>query len=221
MRKRSGTPQTNSSGFVPMADMLSNTVGIMIFILAFTVLQTGGVLIPKRLPMERKTDQRPAFYVCWNQRLIPLDAGLSESLFNGLDKPTYHTVGEWISKFNKSRAEDQFFTVLPKGEVLYDRNYFQSRAELILVAEYQPKENIGDTFESVEQGNSLFDKDLQNMSTSEKFVYFLVYPCSIDLFRKVREYTTVRHGFSTGWNPVSTGEPIRFSLNGGTEPRPD
>ena len=141
MRKRAGTPQTNSSGFVPMADMLSNTVGIMIFILAFTVLQTGGVLIPKRLPMERKTDQQPTFYVCWNQRLIPLDIDLSESLYNGLDKPTYHTVGEWVRKFNQSWAEDQYFTVFPKGEVLYDRNYFQSHAELILTAEFKPKEN--------------------------------------------------------------------------------
>ena len=215
MRKKSGTLQTNSAGFVPMADMLSNTVGIMIFILAFTVLETGSVLIQKRLPMERNTDQKPAFYVCMNQRLIPLDTGISDSLFNGLDRPTYHTVREWVGKFNKSRAEDQFFSVLPKGEVLYDRNYLQNRADLILTAEYQPKENIGDTIETVAQEDSLFDKSIQHLSNSGRFVYFLVYPCSIDLFRKAREYASVRYDLATGWNPVTAGEPIRFSLNGG------
>lgn len=215
MRQRSGTPLTNSSGLVPMADMLSNTVGIMLFILAFTVLQTGGVLIPKRLPMEQKTDERPLYYVCWEQRLMPLDTDLSANLSEGLGKPTYNTVEEWVAKFNKARAEDQFFSVLPDGEARFKRGAFESSVRLVLSVEYTPKDNVGDTIETLDRGGSLFDKHLRSLPKNERFVYFFVYPGSIDLFRKAREYAEVRYGIGSGWGPVSVGKPIRFNLGGG------
>ena len=200
-----------------MADMLSNTIGIMLFILAFTILQTGGVLIPKRLPMERKIGERhPVYYVCWEQRLIPLDSTLAYKLSEGLSKPTYYNAKEWVDKFNRACIENEFFTILPEGEALFNRGTFENRVRLVLTALYKPKSDVGDTIDALNLGNSFFDKHLHDLQKSESFLYFMVYPDNIDLFRKAREYAKINYGFSCGWGPVSEGEPIRFNLSGGS-----
>ena len=197
-----------------MADMLSNTVGIMLFILAFTVLQTGGILIPKRLPMERQTTEVPVYYVCWNQRLLPLDDNLSDKLLEGLGKPSYSTASDWVEEFNQSRVEDDFFEVLPNGEAKYTRGAFQNTVQLNLVAEFKPKESAGDVIENLDRGVSLFDSRLRDLSNSDQFIYFIVYPDSIDLFRAARDYAEIRYGMGAGWGPVSADEPIRFNISG-------
>jgi hypothetical protein len=53
--------------------MLTNTVGIVLFILIFTVLTAGGVLVAKRFPVEQPTNRKPLFYFCSGGRVLPLD----------------------------------------------------------------------------------------------------------------------------------------------------
>jgi len=223
MRRRQGNPPTNMSGLVPLADMLSNTVGIMLFILAFTVLQTGGVLIPKRLPMERKDkDRKPVFFVCCNERLLPLDGDLSDKLSEGLGDPTYETAESWVARFNRARAEDDFFTVEPNGEARFNRGAFESSVRLALTASYRPKPNAGDTRDGLKTAGSLFDIRISTLSKEDRFCYFLVYPDSVELFREARDYAESKFGISSGWSPAIAGEPIKFNLRGGgggIEPR--
>ena len=212
----------HSSGLVPMADMLSNTVGIMLFIMAFTVLQTGGVLIPKRLPVEKKTDEIPIYYVCKDNRLIPLDQSLTDKLTEGLGKPTYDTVKDWVAKFNSVKVEDDYFTIIPHGEAKFNRGAFESSAKLDLTAEFQLKDNVGDSISTFNQEGSLFKENLSAITPKEHFIYFLVYPNSIDLFRQAREYAEVNFSIGSGWGPVSSDKPILFNISGsgGIKPSP-
>jgi hypothetical protein len=53
--------------------MLTNTVGIVLFILIFTVLTAGGVLVAKRFPIDRETNHKPLYYFCDGGRLLFLD----------------------------------------------------------------------------------------------------------------------------------------------------
>lgn len=214
MKRNRGTPTADNSAMVPMADMLSNTVGIMLFILAFTVLHTQGVLIPKRLPMERKTDESPLYYACVGQRLIPLNDELQMDLLGKLGKPSFATAEKWVARFNKARAEDEFFTVVGHGNARFNWNFFQRTVQLDLSAEYQPKPNVGDTADSLARGHSVFDETLQGLAKKDKFVYFFVYPESIGLFQKAREYAESRYGMGSGWSPVAVGKSIRFNLTG-------
>lgn len=215
MRRKSKSQMLDGTGLVPMADMLSNTVGIMLFILTFTVLHTGGVWIPKRLPMEHKTKARPLYFVCQHKRLIPFDVDLSDKLFEGLEKPTYETAEAWIAKFNRARAENDYFSVTPDGRTLFNRGVLRSTVRLLLSADFKPKENVGDTMESIDGGNSHFDQYLRNLSKSDKFVFFMVYPDSVDLFRIAREHAKTRYNIGSGWGPIGEGEPIRISLSRG------
>jgi len=216
MRQRKHEPRLGSlSGLVPMADMLSNTVGIMLFILAFTVLQSGGALVPKRLPMEKEGDASPVYWVCKNGRLMPLDGDLSDKLFEGLGEPTYDTAQEWVNRFNSKAIEDDYFQVSPDGSARFNRGAFESSVRLVLSAEYTPKENSGDSIDDVGLESSIFSKSLSAIQTNEHFVYFFVYPDSIELFRTARNHAKTQYGLSSGWGPMGAEEAIRFSLAGG------
>ena len=221
MRRRWASSPEKVSGLVPMADILANTVGIMLFILAFTVLHTGGVLIPKRLPMEREdADRKPVYFVCYEKRLLPLDGNLSDKLLKGLGTPTYETAESWVSRFNRARIEDGFFTIEPKGEARFNRGAFQSSVELVLFASYKPKVDVGDTQEGLRGESSRFNARIKGLSKDGHFLYFIVYPNSIELFREARNYAESQYGIASGWSPTAEGEPIIFNLGGsGIVPR--
>ncbi len=198
-----------------MADMLSNTVGIMLFILALTILQTAGVLIPKRLPMVRNEDnRRPIFFVCQGQRLIPLDPRLSDKLFNGLGRFNYDNADSWVARFNKGKAEDAFFAVLPDGKTVYNRSQWPWSVSLDLACTYKPKPNVGDTVKDLQLGSSIFHKRLRSAEKSKQFLYLIVYPDNIEVFRKAREQAEIRYGIGCGWGPLSESERVRFNLSG-------
>jgi len=214
MRLRRSSGFADNSGLVPMADMLSNTVGIMLFIMAFTVLQTGGILILKRLPIEQKTDSRPIYVVCFSQRLFLLNPDLSERLSDHLGEPTYDTAKDWVSKFNESKEEDEYFVVTGEGETRFNSVGLESSVALVLTALYRPKEEAGETIKDLGAGKSKIGSALAAETGNKKYVYFLVYPDCIDLFLKARDSVAHKFGLGTGWGPIAAGEPIKFNLSG-------
>ncbi|KAA3609116.1 MAG: hypothetical protein DWQ01_09870 [Planctomycetota bacterium] len=198
-----------------MADLLSNTVGISIFILAFAVLQSGGASVPKRLPMEHSTEAKPVYFVCQNEMLLPLDSSLTDRLYDDLGEPSYSTAKEWVRKFNEKTVGDSFFDVVPQGDARFNRGAFQSDVRLELTAEYRPKPEVGDSIESLSTETSAFHSQLEGLSPTEHFAYFFVYPDSIELFREARDHAKIHFGVGSGWGPMSAGKPIRFILSGG------
>ena len=79
--------QFDEPSLVPLADMLTNTVGISVFILIFTVLTAGGAIIAKRFPMEHSTKKSDVTYICWGDRLYPLPDELIEQFLKPLGEP--------------------------------------------------------------------------------------------------------------------------------------
>jgi hypothetical protein len=81
MRRTHLRRNSHEPTLVPMADMLTNTVGIVIFILIFIVLATGGVGVAKGLP--RKLSPEKSFEVeqilrRLEQQLPPVTSDLRE-----------------------------------------------------------------------------------------------------------------------------------------------
>ena len=56
MIRRRVRPQFHEPSLVPMADMLTNTVGVVLFILIFTVLTAGAAVVINELASRRETD---------------------------------------------------------------------------------------------------------------------------------------------------------------------
>jgi hypothetical protein len=89
-----------------MADMLTNTVGIMLFILIFVSLAAGGAMISKHLPREKHTEANPIWLYCSEGRIVRIDAAeLGKQLEKGLPKPTFSTANEWAKKYSSLTME--------------------------------------------------------------------------------------------------------------------
>ncbi len=216
MRRRTTDPGIDESGMIPFADLLSNTVGIILFVLAFTIIQSGGVLVPKRLPRERREDERsPLYFLCHENRVIPLDDDLTDKLFEGLPEPTYDTADSFIRKFNAQRAEDEYFVVIPHGDTNYNStSWYYSEVSFEITAEFQPKPGAGFTIQEIQSGKSGFEELLKQVDTAEEFVYFLVSPDEIETFRFARDLVENQYGVNSGWNPKLRGENVKFDLSG-------
>lgn len=99
MRRRFVKEGNDNSGLIPFADLLSNSVGIIIFVLAFTVLQSAGGVVPMKLPIEHSEQgSSSVIYVCSNQRLLPLNTELTKSFFKGLPSLSYENAEQWIDR---------------------------------------------------------------------------------------------------------------------------
>jgi len=146
---------------------------------------------------------------------LPLNDDLSEKLVIPLGKPTYNTVGEWVAKFNKARVEDDFFIVTGRGEAIYNRGSFQTNVRLVLSAKYEPKPGTGGSVEDIGKNGSLLNSIIESVAKNNKFIYFLVYPDCIDLFRKARELAAEKYGIAAGWSPVGADQPVQFNVSGG------
>jgi hypothetical protein len=193
---------------VPLADMLTNTVGIVVFILIFTVLTAGGAVVAKRLPMERASDKKALWFLCTKGRVLPMPA--DRAFVDKFVEPLLKLkLKDQIQMFNDRTLEDKYFTV--KGEA--DGFSF--------ALTYNPKLSTGDTVDNIERANSALARTLAKYSSSKYFAYFYVADDSIDAFVKARLVTT-QAGFGYGWAPAKHGQPIRLGLGsgGGGGPRP-
>jgi hypothetical protein len=216
MRRRKRGQIAEGLSLVPMTDMLTNTVGITLFILAFTVLSTGGVTIAKRLPLEHEGKESPAFFVCWGHRVLPLESDkLSDRFVKPLGRPTYDTVDRWVEKFNKAKAEDDFFVMTGEGDVSHSGVFFNDTVRLTLTSKFSPKPGAGDLKADLRKSTSTFAAYMKTLKEKNKFAYFIVYPDNISEFMEARSIAAEVYQVGTGWGPNGADEPIRVILAGG------
>lgn len=199
---------------VPLADLLANTVGVMVFIFIFTVLTAGGVSVPKRLPIEHASKLDFVTFVCRGNRVLPLDGErLVTGFLKPLGEPTFYTADEWVATFNRRKMTDPFFELTGEGSLNRDTDFFRSRISFDLTLALKPKEGTGDTDRTLARPDSVFSTALRQYAPTERFAFFVVYPDALQTFQAARNIA-IKAGYGTGWNPQAAGEPVRFSING-------
>lgn len=209
MRRRQGRAGFHEPSLVPLADMLCNTVGVTVFILIFTVLTASGAVLMKRLPFESPTKKERILVVCYHNRILPLDLGAIEKLFDGkINHPgqlTYSNVGAYIDQLNHVTVEDDYFTVTHEASLNYN--------SISVVTMAKPKDTKGDDFMDLDGAGSTFRTQVEKGDPSKQFFFFIVYPDSISIFNKARDIAREKH-FDTGWNDQKDGKPIGFASGG-------
>lgn len=215
-RRRSRAPFHEPS-LVPLADMLTNTVGIMVFILIFTVLTAGGAVIAKRLPMEHTSSKRDITVICANDRVYILPDALVDRFLNPLGKPELSRSGfaAFVEKFKGQVVENDNLKLTGEGELIEDP--FTTRLDLTVVC--NPKAAGGLTAGDLKSPDGPLAAMLRESDPEKQFVMFLVLPDSIEAFRAARDVAAGMN-FATGWSPQRPNEPIRLSLTGGRKPKP-
>ena len=193
-----------------MVDLLSNTVGALVFIMIFTVMAASGVVVLKRLPLEHSSKAEPKNFLCEKDRLIALDdVELNARLNRRWGRPySIFDIYSWIARFDGIEVEDEHF--IARGEsVVTQRSYGLS----VL---FTPKPNGGFKTEVIDQSDSPYRQRLSSFNPKTHFVHFFVRPDAIDTFLLARRIAADELGFGTGWMPLEPDQEIRFVSRGRT-----
>ena len=199
MRRRSKSSSFEAPSLVPLADMLSNTVGIMMFILVFAVLTAAGSVVVQSFPIVAPTSKTQLLAVCKGNRVLWLDindVNTSVAEVTGPRDPTYPN--SWGHRIDNVKITHRGFDIKGKadfaaseiGDVL-----LRGRAQIL------PHDGSGEDAQAAISQGSAFRAGLSGASPDRQFVYFLVYPDSVGVFGSAK--ALVEHaGFETGWYPM-------------------
>ena len=220
MNRRRNRHRNQEPSLVPLADMLTNTVGIMLFILAFTVLATGGVSIPKRLPMEQDTDSKPVYFLCIDDRILPVDFDDTDRLPKPFGTMDLAAATDFVKKGDNAEVENAFFRIRQSAKIQY-ANGIPSR--LYATAEFFPKPGVGLALSIPDGTNRFFGITLDQYKIQERFIYFMVRPDAISTFYHARDIAS-KKGFRCGWGPLGPTNNVVVNLiggGGGNVPKPE
>ncbi len=200
---------------VPLADMLSNTVGIMVFILIFTVIAAGQAIIRKELPQNKPLPQQMSVedrvgFVCFENRVMPfreneLTTKLSDALKKAVDESGY---ASFEDVFNRTSVEDD--VMIMRGLIVFGSIGIRCK----------PKPGAGETAEELVHPDSAFHRRLASTDPDENYVMFYVYPDSQGVYESAREVVdkitdpATKTTYRVGWEPLGKGESLLFSESG-------
>ena len=198
---------------VPMADMVTNTVGVILFILIFVSLSAGGIIVSRHVPRERKTAAKAIWMLCSGGRIAEFDAeALGAQFEKTLGAPTPGTAREWVRNYaERTMMTDQFDLA---GEAQTEPGTPLKPASTIrknLLISLRKKK--GDDANALNTPGSSFQRLLTEKDKTANFFFIFVRPDSVALFRAARDQLT-QAGFGVGWSPLGPTEPARIALSG-------
>ncbi|MGE4088378.1 MAG: hypothetical protein AB7F93_09860 [Immundisolibacter sp.] len=194
--------------------MLTNTLGIVIFVMIFTVLAAGGATVLKRLPMEHRTAARPLHFACTAGRLYHVDTTLIDKLLEGVAPARSITEFEaWSRPLDGRTASgrDVSATLRAGLEQLKSGRLNLSRARAVV--EFRLLEGAGEPAAAAATPGSRFSTALAAHDSSKTFIHFFVMPDGIEAFQQARG-VAVQRGYQTGWIPHTNPAGIGFTLLG-------
>lgn len=200
---------------VPLADMLTNTVGIVVFILIFTVLTASGTVIAKMLPIEHDVQVASSeYFVCTGGRVFPLRSALIAQAtrhYASFERSPDGFAALAKELDGRTTDDDQLRLTVhaaPVGEAAH--------AGLDLEISCEPVQGGGDDAATIRRGEGTFVHDLATMDPKTTALIFWVRPDGIDVFRAARESAS-QAGFASNWSPRDPDSPITFRLGGETD----
>lgn len=209
--KRRRAEQFEQPSLVPLADMVTNTVGIMLFILIFVSLSAGGAVISRHLPREQRTNALPVWLICSGGHLSSFDPeALRAPMEEPLGPATLRNARNWARAFSAQRIETPELIVRGDAKALDLKDGGVRLAKYLLI---RHKPAGGDDEAGLGNPGSAFQKLLLEKSKTGNFFFLFVEPDSIALFRAARDRIAAA-GFHVGWSPLGPDEPARISLSG-------
>lgn len=223
-RKRyfaSQRPQQNLDSFL---DILTNTVGVLMFMSLFITLVAVQSSTIVRTPLAKETDKKPKFFEISGNRVIYLDTEsanqqIQEFLGNlpTCVEPSYISgfVDSYLDELRNYQSCIQDKSQQLKEFRVKTKNYEVELFDLDARAwQYNPKSvNSGESGQELTQVNSEYRTTLSQFAPEKDYLAFLVRPDSFATFRQVREIAW-KAGFDVGWEPKTPDSPIIFGSQG-------
>ncbi|NEQ70663.1 MAG: hypothetical protein F6K21_35265 [Symploca sp. SIO2D2] len=225
--RKHNSPSQNLDSFL---DILTNTVGVLMFIGLFVSLFTFNIKNVKterviRTPLVSESNKMPHFFEVRDNTVIYLDKEEVEERLDKFDeglppcieprKPSsfdsvaYNAYLVQIKAYqiclnNKSQLLSGFRTTTTYYKVFFDSTglVFQPRADV-----------AGESPEKLTQATSEFRNILKQLNSGTDYLAFLVRADSFEAFREAREIAW-QENFGVGWEPINTNAVISFGSGG-------
>jgi hypothetical protein len=214
MRRRQSTDTFTEPSLVPLADMLTNTVGIMLFILIFTVLATSTAAVGKYLPHEHPSTRQPLMIVCAYGHVYPVDFhDHARETFFGSRSQQFSFAD--LLKMDRRQVSDNYFDM--ETRLYHDehpRFLNGTKIEIPAVAVFaRARPDGGEDADAVARENGEFAALLRNTDPDSRMIFFFVYGDSVDVFQAARKLVVSR-GFEYGWSPRGPDQRVGTSIFG-------
>lgn len=194
-------------------DVLTNTVGVLIFICLFTSLVAAESTSIIRTPLESQTDKNAIFFECKAGRVRSLDNQKVSEEFSDFLKTlpdvTASNIDRLISEMSQFSVRTEHFNVNQTMDYsyLYDSYVIQTN--------YEPLQDIsGEKSQQLNDRNSEFQEKLKSYDPQSEYLAFLVREDCFQAFRQARDIAW-KQNFNVGWEPVEASEDIVFTSKGG------
>lgn len=196
-------------------DILSCLVGVMLFLVIYTVLELGSAAYEAPIPVVRDAPvgRDPVFVIAEHGTIRPLDVRrpLNE-LLRGVEIVPSADVPLFVRQANARPTADAYF----EYELSFDQGFQELRDPMrTLSLEIREREGaVGDSLHQLDE-DSRFAALLSELDPDEHWLAFEVDSSAVDEFRRARHMASDR-GFAVIWYPKQIDFPLTHALAGGS-----
>ncbi len=210
-RKPRGSDSQSILNLDSLMDILSCLVGVMLFLVIYTVLELGAtafqVTIP--VPLDRPSDSRRVLVLANGGTIRVLDSYRPVAdLTTGIEAVPLAQTYEYVRQVNLSPPTDAHFRYALEYDEEMGLLQGPDSAFTIEIAEL-PGE-VGESLAELDE-TSEYVRLLDELDPEEVWVEFGVDGASLDAFRRARDLAEQR-GFATRWAPLVLEFPVRYTF---------
>lgn len=223
MRKRkirgNPAPSQNLDSFL---DILTNTVGALMFIglfLSLLSVQSGTTI---KTPLRSETNKLPKFFEVRNEQLFYLsDSELDQKLsdfFNNLPRCTKPKDPDSRESYvyNYYLRDLQQYQQCEVRRIKESQNFYVDTGFYMVtfvngkLLQYEPKLDVkGEIRKEFKQKDSRLNTILKDLDPNINYLAFIVRPDSFSTFRAARDQAK-KKGFDVGWEPLPEDSMLIF-----------
>ncbi len=198
-----------------LMDVLTCSVGVMVFVVIFAVLEARGANITMITPLMRDPPKNSTrvLVLCQKGKVRFLDFSPAlEKMLKGAGKVAYKSLPELVKTANDRKVKDHYFRYsleIKEWEVAFGQ---VRRAVVLIIKELEGKK--GETSEQLAAGSSQYETTLSRYSVKDNWLAFAVDEKSIEVFREARELA-LNQGYAAGWDPTYFAFPYKEVVLGG------
>lgn len=206
IRDRSGELDLDS-----LMDILSCLVGVMLFLVIYTVLELGSAAYQAEVPIVREAPVNASPVVIMADRGTVRAVDLREPmerLLNGIEIVRPIDVPVFVEQANRQQIGDPFF----QYALTYDAGYLESLDPMTTLAlEIRARQGaVGDSLHHLTR-NSRFAALLRTLDPEEHWIHFEVSESGVNPFRRARDMA-INAGFTVMWSPKQIEFPFMHTL---------
>ena len=224
-RRRTNNISQNLDSFL---DILTNTVGVLMFISLFvTLIATGSspkTRVTIQTPLSSPTEKDSLWFEIQGNRVSHLnlrqvrqkELELTDNLPN-CNRPGDNSAPDYVSRQNIYQS--CLLSVMGRQSNFRasTQNYQVRTVDQGVSLQFEPtSENIGEAPNQLQADNSNFRQVLAQYNPDKDYLIFIVRPDSFEAFRAARKQAWDA-GYEVGWEPLSPGTPIKIRTILGSE----